>query len=69
MSVELTENREPLPDLGFETFSPLRRAVKRALVNPLANYLPAGLTRAILRFGKSELAASNWADPGGSDDH
>ncbi len=64
MSGKLIENRDP-PEVGFETFSPLKRAFKRAIVNPLANYLPAGLTKAILRFGKSELAAANWADPGG----
>ncbi|MCK4625232.1 MAG: class I SAM-dependent methyltransferase [Phycisphaerae bacterium] len=64
MTSELIENREP-PEVGFETFSLLKRAIKCVLVNPLANYLPAGLTKAILRFGKSELAASNWIDPGG----
>ncbi len=64
MTIELIENREP-PDVGFETFSPLKRAIKCVLVNPLANYLPAGLTKAVLRFGKSELAEANWADPGG----
>jgi hypothetical protein len=36
-----------------------------ALVNPMANYLPAGWLRGLLRFGKSELAAANWGDPGG----
>lgn len=64
MTNDLIENREP-PEVGFETFSLLKRAVKCVLVNPLANYLPAGLTKAVLRFGKSELAASNWIDPGG----
>ncbi len=64
MPCELIENCDP-PEVGFETFSPLKRAFKRVLVNPAANYLPAGLTRAVLRFGKSELAAANWADPGG----
>jgi SAM-dependent methyltransferase len=39
--------------------------MKKILVNPLANYLPAGFLRGLLRFGKSELAAANWADPGG----
>lgn len=64
MSGELIENCEP-PDVGFETFSAIQWGFKRALVNPLANYLPSGLTKAILRFGKSELAEANWADPGG----
>lgn len=49
----------------FERFSPLRKLVKRALIDPLVNYLPAGLLKALLRFGKSELAAANWGDPGG----
>lgn len=49
----------------YERLSPLRAAAKRALVDPLANYLPPGLLKGLLRFGKSELAASNWADPGG----
>ena len=49
----------------MESLSPLRRAVKRFLINPLANYMPAGVTKALLRYGKSELAAANWADPGG----
>ncbi|KPK82863.1 MAG: hypothetical protein AMJ81_09010 [Phycisphaerae bacterium SM23_33] len=52
-------------EVEFETVSSLRRALKRLLVHPLVNYGPAGLTRALLRFGKSELAAANWADPGG----
>ena len=64
MTNKLVENREP-PEVGFETFSSLKRAVKYVLINPLANYLPAGLTKAVLRFGKSELAAANWIDPGG----
>lgn len=64
MSGELIENCDP-PDVGFETFSAFKRALKRVLINPLANYLPASLTRAVLRLGKSELAAANWADPGG----
>ncbi len=54
------------PDgLEFETMGPLRRAVKKVLVDPLANYLPAGLVRVVLRAAKSELAMANWQDPGG----
>lgn len=49
----------------FERLSPLRRAVKSTLIDPLANHLPASWLRAVLRFGKSELALANWADPGG----
>lgn len=52
-------------DIVFEKPGTLRRLVKAALVNPLANYLPAGLMRGLLRLTKSELAAANWADPGG----
>jgi SAM-dependent methyltransferase len=52
-------------DIRFERQGPIKRLVKTVLVNPLANYLPAGLLRGVLRFGKSELAAENWKDPGG----
>jgi hypothetical protein len=52
-------------DVAFERPGRLRRFVRAVLVNPAANYLPAGLTKAILRLTKSELAAANWADPGG----
>ena len=52
-------------DIPFERVGPIRRAVKRALVNPLVNYLPAAMFKALLRFSKSELAAQNWNDPGG----
>ncbi len=51
--------------LDFETFSPMKRIVKRFLINPLANYAPAGLVRWLLRAGDSELAKANWNDPGG----
>jgi SAM-dependent methyltransferase len=54
-----------ISELAFERPGLLRRALKTALINPLANYLPSGMTKAILRFTKSEVAASNWADPGG----
>ena len=52
-------------DIEFERQGVIRRLLKAAVVNPLANYLPPGLLKALLRFGKSELAAANWADPGG----
>jgi SAM-dependent methyltransferase len=53
-------------DIDFERPGPLARAVKAGLVNPLVNYLvPADWLRWVLRFAKSELAASNWRDPGG----
>jgi predicted RNA methylase len=52
-------------ELALERQGPLRRAFKAALVNPLANYLPAGFLRGLLKFGKSRLAQANWKDPGG----
>ncbi len=52
-------------DINFERHGSVRKILKRSMVNPLANYLPAGLLRGLLRFGKSELAAANWTDPGG----
>lgn len=52
-------------DIQFECPGPAARLVKRAVVCPLANYLPAGLLRSLLRLGESQLAASNWDDPGG----
>ncbi len=64
MTAEAGETLRP-PEGVFETLSPFRRAAKRVVINPLANYLPASLVKALLRFGKSELAAANWADPGG----
>jgi hypothetical protein len=65
MSPQSVQIRRSGQEIAFETLSPLRRTLKRAVVNPLANYLPAGLLRAVLRFGKSELASANWNDPGG----
>jgi len=52
-------------EIDFERQGILRRILKASLVNPMANYLPAGLLKALLRLGKSELAAANWSDPGG----
>jgi len=52
-------------DIDFERLSPLRRGVKLAIINPIANYAPAGMVKGLLRFGKSELASANWNDPGG----
>jgi len=52
-------------EIDFERHGPLRRLFRSAVANPLANYLPAGLLKAVLRFTRSELAASNWQDPGG----
>ena len=52
-------------DVDFEKHGPVRRLLKAAFFNPLANYMPARLMRGVLRVTESELAAANWADPGG----
>ena len=52
-------------DIAFERVGPMRRILKTVLVNPCVNYMPAFVVKALLRFGKSELAAENWKDPGG----
>ena len=52
-------------DIEFERQGRLRRLLKAVLINPLANYLPAGVLKGLLRLGSSELAAANWSDPGG----
>lgn len=52
-------------DLDFETLSPAARAVKKCVLNPLANYLPAKWFKNWLADGQSELALANWRDPGG----
>ena len=54
-----------LEGLQFERLGSLRRALKAAVIHPLANYFPATMQKAFLRYLKSELAAANWADPGG----
>jgi 2-polyprenyl-3-methyl-5-hydroxy-6-metoxy-1,4-benzoquinol methylase len=52
-------------DIEFERLSLAARLAKKILINPLANYLPAGLLKKFLRDGQSELALANWRDPGG----
>ncbi len=53
-------------NVEFERIGPIARAVKAGLINPLVNHLiPADWLKAALRFAKSELAESNWRDPGG----
>jgi len=56
---------EWVSSIEFERHGWVRQALKVALINPLANYMPAGILKALLRFGGSELAAANWTDPGG----
>lgn len=52
-------------DLEFERSGILRQVLRRAVVNPLANYFPARITRFALWLLGSELARENWRDPGG----
>ena len=54
-----------MQDIEFERVGPVRKIMRKLVVNPLVNYLPAGFTKFILRHFKSELAAANWEDPGG----
>jgi hypothetical protein len=56
---------EVAAEIDFERQGAIRRAFKAAIINPLANYAPVWLLRRLLRFGRSELAEANWADPGG----
>jgi len=65
MGSDALERVPPPAEVAFETQSRLRHGVKRLIINPLANYLPAGLLRWVLRVTRSELAAANWYDPGG----
>jgi phospholipid N-methyltransferase len=52
-------------EIEFERVGPLARFLRTVLINPVANYTPPTLMRWLLRATKSELAAANWADPGG----
>ncbi|MBS3733417.1 MAG: class I SAM-dependent methyltransferase [Phycisphaerae bacterium] len=52
-------------DVDFERLTRGDRLVKALCINPFGNYAPPPLVRGLLRLGKSELAAANWADPGG----
>ena len=54
-----------IADMEFERQGRIRGLLKAAVANPLANYMPAGMLRGLLRLSKSELAAANWRDPGG----
>ena len=38
-------------DLEFERIGPIKRVLKRAVLNPLVNYIPSGAMKAALRFG------------------
>ena len=54
-----------IADIEFERQGVCRRVAKKILINPLANHLPANWLKDWLRKGQSELANSNWNDPGG----
>lgn len=54
-----------IADIEFERLSICRHIAKKLLINPLANHLPARWLKDWLRKGQSELAHSNWQDPGG----
>ena len=54
-----------IADIEFERLSTAARVAKKIIINPLANYLPAEWVKTWLRKGGSELALSNWRDPGG----
>ena len=59
-------NHQAAPaEVELERLSPGQLLAKALLLNPLANFLPSSITRALLKLGKSELAQANWADPGG----
>jgi spermidine synthase len=51
--------------LDLERSGALQRLLRRAIINPFANYFPAAFHRGLLRLLRSELAAASWADPGG----
>lgn len=59
------ELHQAAENVCFERRGVRQRLVAALVTNPLANYLPAGWIRALLRFSRSELAAANWKDPGG----
>ncbi|MFW6155274.1 MAG: SAM-dependent methyltransferase [Planctomycetota bacterium] len=52
-------------DNAFERLGAGRRLLKRLVTDPVGNHLPAPWLKGLLRLGKSDLAAANWADPGG----
>ncbi len=54
-----------IENIEFESHGPVRRLLKTVVINPLINYIPAGITKGLLKLTKSELAHANWNDPGG----
>ena len=64
--LENTITRCELPEeIDFEALSTPMRIIRNVLINPIANFLPAGISKALLKFGKSQLAEANWTEPGG----
>ena len=54
-----------IADIEFERPSGIGRVAKKLLINPIGNHMPAKILRGLLWFTRSELARSNWTDPGG----
>ena len=55
-----------LTELDYERIGPASRLLKRAVVNPLINWiLPARFMRWVLHVTRSEVAHTSWANPGG----
>jgi predicted RNA methylase len=55
-----------LTELEYERMGPVSRGFKRAIADPLVNWiLPARFIRWVLRVTRSEMAAASWANPGG----
>ena len=52
-------------NIEFETLGACKRALKKLIINPLANNLPPRMLKKFMADGKSELALANWKDPGG----
>ena len=62
---DFADIRACVREVEFERLGLARRVLKAVVIHPVANHLPARWLRWLLHFGKSELAAANWADPGG----
>lgn len=65
MSEDIVVKCELPEEICFEALSLPKRIIRKTLINPCANYLPARFSKALLRFGKSQLAQANWVEPGG----
>ncbi len=52
-------------DIEFERQGKITRVAKKLLINPIGNHMPGNFLRGLLWLTSSELAKSNWDDPGG----